>query len=113
MNHKKSHKILIIDESLVNLHFLTKTLTKQGYQVRGVDNSTRALKAAQLESPDLVLLNMNQSKIDSDKICQYLKATQKTAEIPIIFINGFDEVINKVKMFEIGFMHTKPFANKY
>jgi CheY-like chemotaxis protein len=102
MNHKKSHKILIVDESLVNLRFLTKTLAKQGYKVRGVDNSTRALKAAQLESPDLVLLNIKKSKINCDKICQVLKATQKTAEIPIIFINGFDEVINKVKMFEIG-----------
>ncbi len=102
MNHKKSHKILIIDESLVNLHFLTKTLTKQGYQVRGVDNSTRALKAAQLESPDLVLLNIKKSKINCDKICKYLKATQKTAEIPIIFINGMDEVVNKVKIFEVG-----------
>jgi len=114
MNYKKSHKILIVDDSLANLRFLTKTLTKQGYKVRGVDNSTRALKAVQLESPDLVLLNIKKSKIDGYKICKYLKATQQTAEIPIIFINGFDEVVNKVKMFEIGEVDyiTSPFQVK-
>jgi len=39
--------ILVIDDSVDDLRFLTKTLTEQGYQVRGVTKEVSALKSAQ------------------------------------------------------------------
>jgi len=103
--------ILVVDDILDNLRFLSNTLTEQGYKVRAVQNGTRALKAAQLEPPDLVLLDIKMPEIDGYEVCQQLKASKQTEDIPIIFLSALDEIANKVKAFEIGGVDyvTKPF----
>jgi len=103
--------ILVVDDTLANLRFLSKTLTEQGYKVRGVGNGTRALKAAQLEPPDLVLLDIKMPKMDGYEVCQKLKADERTQPIPVIFLSALDELDNKIKAFEVGGIDyiTKPF----
>ncbi len=116
MDNIKSQKanILVVDDIPDNLRFLSKTLTEQGYKVRCVQNGARALKAAQLEPPDLVLLDIKMPKMDGYEVCQQLKASQQTQEIPIIFLSALDDVTNKVKAFEVGGVDyiTKPFQHE-
>ena len=50
--------ILGIDDLVGDLRFLARTLTEQGYQVRGVTKGLSALKAAQLKPHDLILLDI-------------------------------------------------------
>jgi DNA-binding NtrC family response regulator len=106
--------ILVVDDILDNLRFLSKTLTEQGYKVRCVQNGARALKAAQLEPPDLVLLDIKMPQMDGYEVCQQLKASQQTQEIPIIFLSALDDITNKVKAFEVGGVDyiTKPFQHE-
>lgn len=82
--------------------------------MRCVQNGARALKAAQLEPPDLVLLDIKMPKMDGYEVCQQLKASQQTQEIPIIFLSALDDVTNKVKAFEVGGVDyiTKPFQHE-
>jgi len=110
INSKKIN-ILAVDDSLPDLHFLSETLTKQGYKVRGVQNGARALSAAQLEPPDLILLDIKMPQLDGYEVCKQLKTEQRTQQIPVIFISALDEWIDKVKAFDIGGVDyiTKPF----
>ena len=103
--------ILVVDDTLPDLRFLSETLTKEGYKVRAVSNGARALKAAKLEPPDLILLDIKMPKMDGYEICQKLKAGQQTLSIPVIFISALGELVDKVKAFEIGGVDyiTKPF----
>jgi len=103
--------ILVVDDTLANLRFLSKTLTEQGYKVRGVGNGARALKAAQLEPPDLVLLDIKMPEMDGYEVCKKLKADERTQPIPVIFLSALDELVNKIKAFEVGGVDyiTKPF----
>lgn len=103
--------ILVVDDTLANLRFLSKMLTKQGYKVRGVSNGTRALKAAQLEPPDLVLLDIKMPEMNGYEVCKKLKADERTQPIPVIFLSALDELSNKIKAFEVGGIDyiTKPF----
>ncbi|RKZ78335.1 MAG: hypothetical protein DRR19_26575 [Candidatus Parabeggiatoa sp. nov. 1] len=116
MDNIKSQKanILVVDDTLDNLRFLSKTLIEQGYKVRGVQNGLRALKAAQLEPHDLVLLDIKMPEIDGYEVCKQLKASKQTQEIPIIFLSALDDVTNKVKAFEVGGVDyiTKPFQHE-
>ncbi len=50
--------------------------------------------------------------MDGYEVCQQLKSSQETCDIPVIFISGLEDVIDKVKAFEMGGVDyiVKPFA---
>lgn len=103
--------ILIVDDTPENLQVLSATLLERGYKVRGVINGKMAIRAAKSGSPDLILLDIKMPEMNGYEVCAKLKADGKTSEIPIIFISALDEVLDKVKAFQIGGVDyiTKPF----
>ncbi|MEZ2236735.1 response regulator [Microcoleus sp.] len=103
--------ILIVDDTPENLQVLSATLLDRGYKVRGVINGKMAIRAAKSGSPDLILLDIKMPEMNGYEVCAKLKADGETAEIPIIFISALDEVLDKVKAFQIGGVDyiTKPF----
>lgn len=107
----KSEYILVIDDTLHNLHLLTTMLTRRGYRSHGVNDSLMALSEIQSEKPDLVLLDINMPNINGFEVCQQIKAGETTQDIPVIFISARDEVIDKVQAFKVGGVDyiTKPF----
>lgn len=107
----KTEDILIVDDTPDNLHLLSRMLTRQGYNVRKALSGPMALMAAQTVAPDLILLDIMMPEMDGYEVCQHLKADAKTAEIPIIFLSALDDVLDKVKGFQVGGVDyiTKPF----
>jgi signal transduction histidine kinase len=103
--------ILVVDDTPANLRLLTQMLGEQGYRVRPVPSGARALDAARAEPPDLILLDIKMPGMDGYQVCEALKATPQTREIPVIFISAIDEVEDKVKAFLLGGVDyiTKPF----
>lgn len=103
--------ILIVDDALDNLNLLEATLTKQGYKVRKAINGSMALMGAMASPPDLILLDIKMPEMDGYKVCQHLKTSEKTREIPVIFLSALDDVLDKVKAFAVGGVDyiTKPF----
>ncbi|VXD23542.1 EAL domain-containing response regulator [Planktothrix paucivesiculata] len=111
LNPTKTEDILIVDDTPDNLHLLSRMLTRQGYNVRKALSGPMALMAAQTVAPDLILLDIMMPEMDGYEVCQHLKADAKTAEIPIIFLSALDDVLDKVKGFQVGGVDyiTKPF----
>ncbi|VEP18575.1 Response regulator receiver modulated diguanylate cyclase/phosphodiesterase [Hyella patelloides LEGE 07179] len=105
------NNILVVDDIVDNLRFLSQTLSAQGYKVRGAKNGTTALKVVKKIIPDLILLDIKMPDLDGYEICQQLKADSTTKDIPIIFLSALDDVLDKVKAFEVGAVDyvTKPF----
>lgn len=103
--------ILVVDDIPENLHLLSDTLTEQGYDVRGVINGSMALRVAHSVLPDLILLDIKMPDMNGYEVCQRLKATESTRHIPVIFLSALNEVIDKVKAFEVGGVDyiSKPF----
>ncbi|WP_341732016.1 response regulator [Microcoleus sp. EPA2] len=103
--------ILIVDDTPENLQVLSATLLDRGYKVRGVINGKMAIRAAKSSSPDLILLDIKMPEMNGYEVCAKLKADGETSEIPVIFISALDEVLDKVKAFQIGGVDyiTKPF----
>ncbi len=94
--------VLIVDDTIENLQFLSSILTEQGYKVRGVRNGHMALKAVETIPPQIILLDIKMPGLDGYQVCQQLKASPLTREIPVIFLSASDEVTDKVKAFEVG-----------
>lgn len=112
-NLPKSQKgnILVVDDTPENLRLLAGILNEKGYQARPVPNGKLALSAAQNIPPDLVLLDIMMPEIDGYEVCQQLKASEVTKDIPVIFISAVNDVMDKVKAFAVGGVDyiTKPF----
>jgi CheY-like chemotaxis protein len=103
--------VLIVDDVPANLNILFTILSEQGYDVRRVINGKQALIAANAEPPDLVLLDIKMPDLDGYEVCRRLKASERTASIPVIFLSALDESLDKVKAFAVGGVDyiTKPF----
>jgi len=94
--------ILIVDDTPDNLRLLTKILEYQGYIIRKSLNGRMALQGAERHPPDLILLDINMPEMNGYEVCQQLKASKTTDQIPIIFISVLDKINNKAQAFELG-----------
>ncbi len=113
MNSARAN-ILLVDDTPNNLRLLSAMLSEQGYEVRRVVSGEMALKTAQANPPDLILLDIKMPDMNGYEVCQHLKAIQQTQAIPVIFISALDEVLDKVKAFAVGGVDyiTKPFSEE-
>jgi two-component system, sensor histidine kinase and response regulator len=86
-------------------------LEEQGYEVRCANSGAIALKAVEIEHPDIILLDINMPNMNGYEVCERLKLNKHTQPIPVIFLSALSETIDKVKAFRIGAVDyiTKPF----
>jgi adenylate cyclase len=106
--------ILIVDDTPDNVRLLSTILTEEGYQVRKALNGKRALATVQEFPPNLILLDVMMPEMNGYQVCAQLKASPKTSSIPVIFLSALDDVVDKVKAFDVGAVDyiTKPFQDK-
>ncbi len=95
-------KVLVVDDQPSNLRFLSKLLTAQGYEVYRAICGQLALNAAIAHCPDLILLDIRMPKMNGYEVCQRLKATAKTEQIPVIFLSVLDDINDKLQAFQVG-----------
>ncbi|MCW6051106.1 response regulator [Lyngbya sp. CCAP 1446/10] len=109
-----SANILIVDDKPDNVRLLSTILTTQGYQVRKALNGQRAIATVQEFPPTLILLDVMMPEMNGYEVCAQLKASPKTSSIPVIFLSALDDVLDKVKAFDVGAVDyiTKPFQDK-
>lgn len=119
MNREDSYtsdpaNILIVDDTPDNLRLLAGILEEQGYDVRPASSGSRALAAVQAERPDLILLDIKMPEMSGYEVCEQLKASEDTRDIPIIFISALQDMSEKVKGFALGGVDyiTKPFQTE-
>jgi signal transduction histidine kinase len=94
--------IMIVDDNSNNLKLLEEMLEQQSYQVRSFPLGRLALAAAMENPPDLILLDVNMPEMNGYEVCDRLKADDKLADIPVIFLSALDGTGDKVKAFQSG-----------
>jgi signal transduction histidine kinase len=103
--------ILVVDDTPANLRLLSDMLEECGYEVRPAPDGHLALRAAESEPPDLILLDISMPDMDGYEMCARLKENDDLKDIPVIFISALTETLDKVKAFGVGGVDyvTKPF----
>jgi two-component system NtrC family sensor kinase len=103
--------IIVVDDTPANLRLLVEILRNSGYKVRPVPNGRLAIPAIHSSPPDLILLDIMMPEMDGYEVCRRLKSCAETQDIPVIFISAINEVMDKVKAFNVGGVDyiTKPF----
>jgi two-component system, cell cycle response regulator len=104
-------KVLVIDDSPL-IHRLVRTrLSELGVEVLEATHGQQGLALARQEHPDLILLDVEMPVMNGFEACQLLKHDPATHDIPVIFLTGADEAVDKVRGFDLGAVDyvTKPF----
>jgi DNA-binding NtrC family response regulator len=111
---KGNGNLLVVDDDLNTRKTMDAFLSRHGYEVRCAPNGETALMFAHEDPPELILLDIRLPDMDGFQVCRRLKDGQETSRIPVIFISGLDEVVDKVKGFAVGGVDyvTKPFQSE-
>ncbi|HTB17630.1 MAG TPA: response regulator [Bryobacteraceae bacterium] len=110
-NAQPKSNIMVVDDQPANLKLLEDLLTQQGHAVRSFPRGRLALDAAARNLPDLILLDINMPEMNGFEVCERLKADEKLAPIPVLFLSALNETKDKVNAFRAGGVDyiTKPF----
>jgi putative two-component system response regulator len=103
--------ILIVDDSPENLSALSRLLAKQGYRARPMPRGEQVIHVAEIDPPDLILLDIIMPGLNGYEVCRQLKKNKLLRDIPVIFISGLGGAEDKGKAFRAGGVDyvTKPF----
>ncbi len=104
-------RILLVDDNPLNLQVLMETLQSRESRLLVAKNGETALTISRKTHPDLILLDIMMPGMDGYEVIRRLKAEEKTADIPVIFLSALDQTGDKVKGLELGAVDyvTKPF----
>jgi two-component system response regulator MprA len=105
-------KLLIVDDEQSIVDFIRLGMRYEGFQVEHVGNGYGALDLASRLRPDIIILDVMLPDIDGLEVCQRLRGTEATANIPILMLTAKDEVPDRVAGLESGADDylTKPYS---
>lgn len=100
---KKVNKILVVDDEKDIVDILKYNLLQQKeFEVLTAYNGRDAIKIAQDEKPDLILLDIMMPELNGFDVCKKLKSTPVTADIPVIFLTAKENEIDEIIGLELG-----------
>ena len=99
---EKGKKILVVDDEVQMVRLLASRLKGSGYEVVTACDGQQCVKMAREESPDLIILDLVMPEGGGLYAFRRLKASAKTAAIPVIFITGYPTEHVEEKVLEMG-----------
>ena len=105
-------KILVVDDEDDILHFLELVLREKGYDVATASGGHEALTKAQIEQPNLILLDIMMPQMDGWEVLKLLRVDEETADIPVAMLSARTEAKDRVQGLQEGAIDyiCKPFA---
>ncbi len=94
--------ILVVDDTLESLSFVTATLEAAGMAVLVASDGAAALQSLALIVPDLVLMDANMPVMDGFETTRRIKADPRLAGLPVIFMTGLTETEHVVRGLAAG-----------
>jgi CheY-like chemotaxis protein len=93
--------ILLVDDSRAMRRENQRALEKVGYQVICADDGESALRIAQQQPIDLILLDLMLPKMSGIEVLGRLKSDPQTDSIPVVVLSGLTEK-NRDKLIAAG-----------
>lgn len=94
--------ILLVDDELDILEFISFNLTKEGYTVHTAGNGLEAIEMALKISPDLILLDVMMPHMDGIEACLQLRQQSSLNHCVIAFLTARGEDFSQVAGFDSG-----------
>ena len=82
------HKILLVDDSEISLHFVAGVLEKAGFECRGTDDVHNLGAVLGDWRPDVILTDVNMPNMTGVEMCRLLKSSYETAHVPVVLFSS-------------------------
>src|ERR1700759_1802669 len=99
---KSDLKILLVDDEIDVLDFISYCLKREGYKILTAKNGNEALQLAEKDRPDLVLLDVAMQGIDGYSIARKIRSMKEIKSTLIIFLTGKNDEESELEGFESG-----------
>ena len=105
-------KVLVAEDEPDIRGLIVFSLQYAGYEVIEALNGKEAIKLAESEQPDLILLDVRMPKMNGYEACAVLKAQETTRKIPVVFLSARGQETEIKRGLELGAEEyiLKPFA---
>jgi diguanylate cyclase (GGDEF)-like protein len=95
-------KILVIDDTRLNIKLLTEILEDEGYDVYSASDGYTAIDIVREIMPDIILLDIMMPGIDGFEVCKLLKQDYDLKDIPVIMVTAKTDSSDLKKALELG-----------
>ena len=102
-------KVIIVDDDEKVTTLLGRYLAAHNYQVTTLNDSTKAMQAANTVRPDLIILDIMMPYPDGFTLCKMLREEPKFTKTPILIITALDNSNSKATTFGANDYLAKPF----
>lgn len=80
--------VLVVDDEIAWHRLLTRLLRELEYDVYVAATCAEGIKLAELHNPDCIVLDFHLTDGDAVQVCAALKASDKTAQIPVVVFSS-------------------------
>ena len=107
-------KILVVDDEPDVTDLVAYHLKAKGFHVESLNDATASISRARAVQPDLVILDIMMPHLSGIQVCRILRADNKLAKVPIIFLTAKAETHDRIEGLESGADDylSKPFSPK-
>lgn len=111
--HAAAHILVVEDEPDISA-LVAYQLAHAGFQVRTASTGREALRALDLEAPDLVVLDLMLPEVSGTEILRTMRSRKETRDIPVIVLTARVDEEDRLRGFELGADDylAKPFSPK-
>ncbi len=89
-------KVLIVDDSLVDVKNLQRILQDAGCAVTVAMSGVEALAKVHADKPDLIMLDVNMPDLDGFGTARKLKQDADSKNIPVVFVTSKNQKVDRV-----------------
>ena len=95
-------RILVVDDIAVSARMLSAKLVAEYYDVIVAEDGVGALRLAEENDPDVILLDIMMPGMDGFEVCRRLKKNTLTSHIPVVMVTALGDVADRVRGLESG-----------
>ena len=95
-------KILIVDDEIDILEFLSYNLRKEGFNILTANNGLKGLEIAKKEEPDLIILDVMMPEMDGIEACEKIRETPSLEDTLVLFLTARAEEYSELAGFTAG-----------
>ncbi|MDO4758982.1 MAG: response regulator transcription factor [Rikenellaceae bacterium] len=97
-----SHRILLVDDEVDILEFLSYNLQRAGYEVHTAQNGVEGLEVARRVRPHLILLDRMMPVMDGVETCRRIREDEALKHTHIVFLSALGGEDDQLSGFDAG-----------
>ncbi len=102
MVESDNYKILLVDDEIDILEFISYNLRKEGFLVTTASNGEEAIRIARTELPHLIILDVMMPGMDGIETCEEIKKIPPLSNTLITFLTARGEDYSQIAGFDAG-----------